>query len=219
MYAGAGHFRRVVALGLILLVAGLSSPVGGVTGVLAQAPTEAAEPGPNDPAACTVAPRPVEDLVAIMAEGMTTPRATDIEHLTGQNPPSGGVAADAAVVSAVTETLEEFAACANSGDFLRISALWTDDLLRQVYGGLAGMGSGQSLTAEAIEEQLAVAATPTPDQWQALQSVSDVKVLSDGRIVALARIGDTATHCVLKKSGDHYLIDGIFPLESGTPSP
>jgi ketosteroid isomerase-like protein len=169
--------------------------------------TPAASPATVDPAECRVAPRPIEDFVAVMgtpgaveSQLLGTPVATPVL-------PSGGVPADPATVNAVTATVRELAACINANDLRRVSALWTDELVGRFFGGLDERGVA------------ALAATPTPlaaDLRAPTVAVRDVRVLPDGRVVAT--VGD-ARFVFVKVGGRYLFADSSKLWRTGTPTP
>jgi hypothetical protein len=136
-------------------------------------------------------------------------------------------AADDEAATAAEAAAREWLACINADDNLRIAALMTDAALARFFAGAMD-------AAEQLEEaQAMLAGTPTPraEEDQArLVSVSDVAVLEDGRIVALAVINEPALRprgqetllLVFDPTGERYLIDDIVqfsiaPQRAGTP--
>src|SRR3712207_2284293 len=93
-----------------------------------------------DPAACQVEPRSTDELLALWytPEGSPVPAATP---LTGAQTASltvpVGPPADEATVSEVVSVVSEVFGCFATGDFIRGTALFTEDLVRG-FGGEPG---------------------------------------------------------------------------------
>lgn len=186
----------LVALALALAV--------GAPSAAAQVSTPLPLPATPEPAECRVEPRPVEFFVAVFEETMASPEAplpvdregggtytpTPLPLPGGQSQP-----ADEATVAGVTETMREFIACVNAGDFRRSLALFADEAAR---GGLRFLWSNIGPIARAedratpmaelvreVEASFARPAEPLPaDQRLALVEVRDVRIYPDGRVVA-----------------------------------
>jgi hypothetical protein len=137
--------------------------------------------------------------------------------------------ADEETATATEATIREWLACINADDNLRIAALMSDAALTRFFASTLG-------SAEAIEGARAnLAGTPVPraeEDLAQLVSVSDVSVLDDGRIAALAVIrepalrpgGQEALLLILTPVGDRLLIDDVVqfsvtPAPAGTPQP
>jgi hypothetical protein len=137
----------------------------------AQEPTPAARP----PAACRVAPRPSEELAAIVAAASPVAefRSVDAADDLPQGEP-----ADAETAAAISDAAREYAGCLNAADYPRLLALMTERSVRnfvQQWGGLADF--------------LARTGTPSADAGgtQVIERVvvSWVRVLPDGRVGAV----------------------------------
>jgi hypothetical protein len=173
---------------------------------------------------CQVAPRTADELFTLLGlvEGG---QAAAAERAPVPAPP--WTAADDEAATAAEATAREWLACINADDNLRIAALMTDAALVRFFAG-----------ALVAEEQLAdaqarLAEEPAPraeEEHVRLLSVSDVAVLEDGRIVALAVINEPALRprgqetllLVFDPAGERYLIDdivqfSIVPPRAGTP--
>lgn len=126
--------------------------------------------------------------------------------------PEGDPASEEAVM-AVTTTYETLVACLNSGDFLRIYALYTDDYLIR------------NLNEEALQN---LTATPAPSE-ESMQTefggVLDTRQLEDGRIMALVNMSNPQSGQVLivgtlRQVDDRWLIDEETVVEAeATASP
>lgn len=179
--------------------------------------------------ACTVAPRPVDQLIGFWYGPGGTPAAT---------PPAGspvasaaelpqGEPADAVTVAAITATTQEVFACVNAGEFARQLALYTDRLTRQ-FGPQHGETEAQTR---------AFVATPhpaPPDQRVTVLGLRDARVLPDGRVGALLELevndptqgpAPQTAFIVFVRDGDRWLVDEFVPLPTaatpgaGTPPP
>mgnify|MGYP002403046194 FL=1 len=117
-------------------------------------------------------------------------------------------------VAAVTDLYRTFVDCVNTGDFLRVASLYTDQYLQQ------------NLSPEMIEN---LDQTPEPNQ-AATQSefveVRDARYLDADRLAALVvtnnpQTGELQTYVELVRAGEGWLIDYSQPLEVGeaTPAP
>jgi hypothetical protein len=116
---------------------------------------------------------------------------------------------DIAAVSDVYRTLTD---CVNTGDFLRVASLYTDQYLQR------------SLSPELIDS---LDQTPEPNQ-AAMQTefveVRDAVYLDQDRLAALVvtsnpQTGELQTYVELVRSGDSWLIDYEQPLEVGDATP
>ena len=187
---------------------------------------------------CDVAPRPVKDLLAVVATpiaGAPAPGELPGEELephgdpvpVGFTPPSGEPV-DAATTAAVADLAAQYVACANADEVLALAALVTDDFLRGSFAappsGKPGAGAGVFLGTP--EPRPAVARTK-------LLAVREVGRLKDGRIGALIDVldptnersaGDPSTDYLLLVEVDGgLLIDeyraGVAVPPAGTPTP
>jgi hypothetical protein len=116
---------------------------------------------------------------------------------------------DVAAVSDLYQTLTD---CVNSGDFLRISSLYTDQYLQQ------------NLSPELIEN---LDQTPEPTQATAqteFVEIRDPRYLDQDRLAVLVvtsnpQTGELLTYAELVRSGDGWLIDFEQPVEVGDATP
>ena len=119
-------------------------------------------------------------------------------------------AADDEAAAAAEATAREWLACINADDNLRIAALMTDAALARFFAGAL-------VAEEQLEEaQARLTEEPAPraeEERARLLSVSDVAVLEDGRIVALAVINEPA----LRPRGQETLLLVFDPI--GRPLP
>ena len=216
----------IAVLALVVLGAGLAS--GRVAVQDEQTASPAAEPGPVPPEECGVEPRPAEEVFALLglAEGAAGEATPSAARTPVPAPP--WPAASAETAAAVTATIRQWLACINADDNFRIAALMTDGAIVRFFGGALAED-------EAVEGARAnLAGTPAPRAEEAhvrLEAVSDVSLLADGRVAALALInepvlpprGRETLLLTFVQAGDRWLIDDIVqfsvvPLEAGTPA-
>jgi hypothetical protein len=220
--------RRLSMLILILTLVAFN-PAVIPAAMAAQDATPGAGPARADRAAppeeCQVAPRVADEVFALigLVEGG---EAAPADRTPVPAPP--WTAADDEAATAAEAAAREWLACINADDNLRIAALMTD-------GALTRFFAGAMVAAEQLEEaQARLTETPAPraeEEQVRLVSVSDVAVLDDGRIVALAVINEPALRphgqetllLVFDPTGERYLIDdviqfSIVPPRAGTPA-
>lgn len=196
---------------LFVLMLGFSLLTPGVA--LAQDGT----PGSTPVAGCAgVAPRNERDLQALSGPP-PAPLGTPVVETTPVATPFVMPAGDEASeedVAAVSDLYRTFTDCVNTGDFLRVASLYTDQYLQQ------------NLSPELIEN---LDQTPEPNQ-EATQTefveVRDARYLDADRLAALVvtsnpQTGELQTYVELVRSGDAWLIDYSQPLDVGeaTPTP
>ena len=162
-----------------------------------------------DPAQCTIEPRTVSSVLALLG----TPSAT-LGPVDG-TPASAastviipvGLPANPDIETSISATVYELQACFNAGDFRRAFALVTDDFLRD----FAEKGS---LTAQDIAFFVAEP-TPTPiEDRPLLLAVTDVSVLRGGRVGAFVVTdspftGPDTVYMIFTQQGDRWLVDEI----------
>lgn len=179
------------------------------------------------PEECQIEPRSSEDVFALLGleeagEASPAPR-TPV-------PAPPWTTADAETAAAVEATAREWLACINADDNPRIAALMTDAALTRFFATLG------AIDAEAVEQARAnFAGTPTPraeEDLARLLAVSDVSLLEDGRVAALALVGEPALPpsgretllLIFVPTGDRLLIDDVVqfsvaPAPAATPQP
>jgi hypothetical protein len=160
-----------------------------------------------DPAACQVAPRSVDELVAFLA----TPAAGTPAAETAA---PAGEPADADTVAAVTDTVNELYACYNANAFLRVYGLYTDGFLAR---SLAG--------ADINPDALSLFATPIAPEDPADRisvAVRDVQMLPDGRVsvrvvdrTPLANNAENTTIYLFVERDGRWLIDDMILNPAG----
>jgi hypothetical protein len=208
--------RTFLTLVSILIVA-----IAIVSPVAAQEATPAASPPPTgviqpDPSECDVAPRPMSDFEQLAATPPALPPNAEQRFSKPSADPRpwtlpAGEPADQATVAAVTATLNEALACLNANDFLRFTALFSDEMIQILF-------ALQPLPPEALPS-LAASPVPSPQQqWLGYLSVHDARVLPDGRVAALADdydpteppYGMGTDFAIFVKVGDMWLIDSLI---------
>jgi hypothetical protein len=222
----------VAAVALVAIGAGfVPGRVGAQAEQTASPAAETPDAGAQAVAAeeCRVEPRSSEEMFALlgMAEGAQgTPSATAARTPVPAPPWQG---AGAEMAETATATIRAWLSCINADDNLRIAALMTDGAIVRFFGGALEPD-------EAIEGARAnLAGTPVPrteNEHVRLVAVSDVSLLADGRVAALALINEPVLppHAqetllvVFAEVGDRWLIDdvvqfSVVPPEAGTPQP
>ena len=207
---------RTIGLWLVVFVLAASS----LSGAAAQGATPAPYPVAPDPAECTVAPRPLDEVVAVVG----TPGAGATSSVAASPTPfarPSGEPADAETTAAVTATMRQVFACTNAGDYLRVYALFTDDFVRAFF-------VGTPLTPE-VGAFLAAPPRPLPaDQQRVIVRFGEVERLADGRVglvVVLDEPDDPRTeepdYVLLVEAGDRWLVDAVIEDGglAGTPTP
>ena len=191
----------------------------GTARATAQDATPAAFPVTPDPAECQVAPRPRDEVLALLAAtpvAAASPAAGLPTSVATEDQLPAGESADPATVAAVVATAYELIACNNAGDFARVFAFYTDDLIRRVFGGDPAL---------AAQVGRALAATPAPmaATRTELLDVRGVRVLADGRVGAVIEDRNpqrtAAFFAILVRAGDRWLVDGQIDIQvAGTPA-
>lgn len=171
---------------------------------LAQSASPPSFPATPEPAECTVAPLAAEEIMALLATAATdAPAASPAPFAIPKGEP-----ADEETSAAVTDTLRQVFACANAGDPLRFSALYTDDFIRAFYAG----GSPEQVLAflSAPPQPLPIA------ERRAIIEIGEVQLLPDGRagvIIVLDEPADPRTeepdYAMLEQVDGRWLVDEI----------
>lgn len=191
-----------VAAGLLLSIPGA---------VAAQESTPAATGASCD----SVTPRDAADFDAVAAtptdgqsgnQDIATPEASPFAM------PEGDAASDEDVAQ-ITKVYGTLVDCLNTGDFLRIASLYTDDYLHRNFSADAIQSMDSTPQAEGAETQTEFVA------------VQDARVLGDDRLAALIvtqnpDTGEIVTYSELVRSGDQLLIDKeeVVTIGSATPT-
>jgi hypothetical protein len=197
-----------------LLIAGAAcAGFGPAATTWAQATPAGTEP---PPAACTVAPRPIDATLAFWFSPNATPVATPVpaEPLASAAEIEAGPPVDAATQAGVEATLREVVACGNAGDFARRLALFTDRFARQ-------FGPPADVTIDAARAALATP-RPTPEAETArIVAIGQGRQLADGRVGVILTLDDPTARprqqqleALLQRNGDHWLVDDLLPIVS-----
>lgn len=191
-----------LTLGIALLAPGVS---------LAQEAT----PGSTPTAGCgDVAPRNERDLQELSGTPPAPVGTPTVETTPVATPfvmPEGDEASEEDV-AALTDVYRTFTDCVNSGDFLRVASLYTDQYLLQ------------NLSPELIEN---LDQTPEPDQGSMeteFVEVRDARYRDADRLAALVvtsnpQTGELQTYVEFVRAGESWLIDSSQPLEVGEATP
>lgn len=170
-----------------------------------------------DPAECTIEPRSLESILAISGTPPPDLRTPVSIATPGLQVPAEGDPADPATVAAVTATIHGLVACENAGDQLRRFAFYTDNVLWY-------FETQQPLPPEQKIAMFGATPVALPPEQVAAVRVGEVRVLSDGAVVAVVErrmtVGTATIVYVLVQDGDRYLIDHAMDEHfepSGTP--
>lgn len=212
--------RRPVSILAVLLSLVLFGPGAG----LAQEATPVASPAAG--VACTVEPRPTDELLALWFGPEGTPLAAPpvASPVAGEVALPEGEAADAETVAAVTATLQELNACFEANQFARAFALMTDNVVRQ-FGPTSGEPLEQVRALLEAQEAQPVA-TPEPDGGQTVvPPLRDVRVLDDGRVGGILEEEGPLVFLIFERQDGRWLIADFLEIRSadgtsavGTPA-
>jgi hypothetical protein len=192
-------YRRRIAVAVLSFL----FPMFGIDATTAQIATPAAYPVAPDPSECVVAPAAIDEIEAILETPVADPARSSTTFV-----PPVGEPADAETSAEVVSALRQVFACANAGDLLRITSLYTDDFVRDFLGGAP---PGELLGILAAPPQ------PLPeDQKRVIVRFGDVQLLPDGRagmVIVLDEPEDPRTeepdYAILKRLEDRWLVDEI----------
>ena len=190
--------RRPVLMGMV--VAGALFPGVGLA-------EDMATPGPfpqtPHPAACVAEALTADDIFAALDGSAATPAVATPDVIA-----QAGAAADVATGNAVKATLLQVFACANAGDPLRFASLYTDQFLRDFFGGVPQAD---------LEAFLGMPPQPLPaEQQRIIRGVGEVELLPDGRarvVIILDEPDDPRTEepdtVILRQVDGRWLVDEI----------
>lgn len=211
---GAGRQQRLAGWRFAAVCCLLGTLVGGGdSGVSAQA-TPAAD-SRDVPAleACTVEPRAFPLFPAGVGQReAATPAPVETPPAAPYSPPAGEVA-DAATVASVTSTVRESIACRNAGELLRAYALFTQDMIVELFGG---PGTVDPELGRVVAEG---ARQVPPGRRLAIVTITDVVALADGRagavVVTESGRREFRDFLIFERDAesDRWLIDETVPLE------
>lgn len=207
---------RCLAVLLVMAV----TPALGTARTTVQDATPVAFPFTPDPAECRAAPRPPDEVLALLT-GTPVAAASPVTGLPSAVPSEdqlpAGSPADAATVAGIVTTARELIACNNAGDLSRVFAFYTDDFIREAFGG--DPTAGAQLAAG-----LASPPAPLPAEARTeLLAVRGARVLADGRIGAVVEDRDprqtVVFFLIFARTGDRWLVDGQIGVQAtATPT-
>lgn len=191
-------FRCLTVSALMLLL-----PVASVAAAVPDAT-------PASALACTLEPRPSSDVMKLLYDPAGTP--VDMPpplRITNESNFPSGEEVDTNTIEAINATAQEFAACSNTGEFLRYSALYTDELLLQQ--GLQAYWSRDEIAAQLVTRQ----DPDAPGSELAVGPARSARVLADGRIGAAFTFerGGTSRNAflVFEQQDGQWRLDEIHP--------
>jgi hypothetical protein len=190
--------RKLPVPVLVLL---LSVATAGPT--LAQKATPAAYPVAPDPSECVIDPAPIEEIAAILGTPVAEPAVSPSPFV-----PPASQPADPETSAKVVATLRQIFACANAGDPLRFSSLFTDDFVRNFFA---------DVPLEDLLDFLAIPPKPLPEnQERIIIRFGEVQLLPDGRagvVVVLDEPDDPRIeepdYAILEQEEDRWLVDEL----------
>ncbi|MGI8406679.1 MAG: copper resistance protein CopC [Thermomicrobiales bacterium] len=140
-----------------------------------------------DPSSCTVKPRSIEEIEALVgteAKPLSVPTSANSP---GQPlSPASDSAVDTQTQSEIINASAEMVACTNAVDTLRRLALFSDDNLKAAFP--QGVSPGFAQMATQTQQPL------PKTKWTALLDVQNITTLSDGRISATVVVDDPSSH-------------------------
>ena len=216
---------RLLSLAALLSVA-LGAALGVARAVAQDATplaTPVAFPFTPDPAECRVAPRSSDEVLPLLTgtpaagtpPAAASPAAGRLSAVPSEAQLPAGEPADEATVAGIVATVRELIACNNAGEFTRVLAFYTDDLIRAAFGA-----------DPAAAAQVAASFATPPPAAQVLRTelldVRGVRVLPDGRVGAVVEDRDpqrtVVFFLVFVRAGDRWLVDGQVDVQAaGTP--
>ncbi|MEA2586921.1 MAG: hypothetical protein QOF33_5006, partial [Thermomicrobiales bacterium] len=182
---------------------------GGATST-AVARSRATEAPP--PEECDVEPRSVESLREL-SKTLVAGQWWDDAALSLR---AEGAPADEVTVNAIAATVRELAGCINANDYLRITALQTDEFVKY------GLGEIRIPIDDPEAITYATPGPPVSESDRVAITVDDVEVLSSGRargrvVIRGSTISNTYVY-IFERVGDRWLIDWVSQVENRTPT-
>jgi hypothetical protein len=203
-----------IALLALLLVALLAAHSQIASAQDATAEVDLATPAPAD---CTVAPRSVDEIEALVGSGdnATVEVALETPNAGAATPtpfdaPAGTPVAEGDTATAITDIVTQFYACRNANDTLRLFALMTDDfVVRTIDSGAidpaAFANIGTPSTEVVASEHVTIAVNGIIEVEPDIYGVNVVGVAGDS--------GEEFTdYLIVIRGGDRYLIDDVLNL-------
>ncbi len=182
-----------------------------VASTKAQTGTPAGYPSAPDPSECGIEPASIEEIAAILGTPVPAPADSATPFI-----PQAGPPADAETSAEVFATLRQLFGCANAGDPLRIASLYTDDFIRDFFGGVP---------RENLLDFLATPPQPLPDdQKRIIVRIGEVQLLPDGRAGVVIVLdepdeprAEEPDYVILERVEGRWLADEIYE-DAGTAS-
>jgi hypothetical protein len=210
-----------IRLGRLLAASALVATFGLSLGRAAAAQTPAASP--VGPVACAVAPRPIDQLVALWFAASGTPIATPLPS----SPVAGiahlpqGAPADPATVAAVSRTLAEIDDCFATNQYARAFALMSDRLVLQFGPDLTNPNENTAEKVRALlAAQLATPASGTPTAaGPSISAPRDVRMLPDGRVGGLVSDSSGTFFAVFAQQNGQWRLDDLIPVAGAAATP
>jgi hypothetical protein len=137
-----------------------------------------------DPELCTLVPRTIEEIRGLVAAGTPVPAVTPTPLPDPFVMPEGFALSDEDRAE-VEKDLLRAVACFNTGDPLKVFAVYTDDYVVELIGRLGGL----SAETEAV---LATVAPPSPSEYIVVLAILDAVLLDDGRVLVVVSGDDPA---------------------------
>jgi glutamine cyclotransferase len=181
------------------------------------ATADAQEATPPVQVPCAVEPRSATAVMELLYNPAGTPVDMPSESLqfTEESDFPSGEEVDDATIGELDDLVQQYAACINSGDFLRYSALYTEELLLQQ--GYQIYWPREDVVAM-LESGLEAAA---PESKLVIGPAYSVRLLEDGRVGAayVFEHGDAAENAfiVFEQQDGQWRLDEIYPSVAMNP--
>ena len=195
----------IVALLISLVAAGSTT---------AQTATPASYPVAPDPSECIAESASLEKIATILRTPVAEPAGSPAPFLIPTGKP-----ADSETSAHITATLRQVFACANAGNARRVASFYTDEFVRDFFGGVP---------TEDLLEFLAIPPQPLPeDQKRIIIRFGEVQMLPDGRagvVIVLDEPEDPRTEepdfAILELVEGRWLVDELHEDggTAGTPA-
>jgi hypothetical protein len=137
-----------------------------------------------DPALCTLDPRTIEEIRQLVAAGTPVPSVSPTP-LPDPFVMPDGLALSEEERAEVEKDLLRAISCFNTGDPLKVFAVYTDDYIVELVGRLGGL-------TEETELVLTTVRPMEPSDYLLILSIPDAVLLDDGRVLVVAT-GDDPT--------------------------
>jgi glutamine cyclotransferase len=177
---------------------------------------DAQESAPPANVACAIEPRSASVVMELLYNPAGTPVDAPSESLqiTAESDVPSGEEADDASIGALDDVVQQYAACINSGDFLRYSTFYTDELLLK-------QGYQTYWPREDVLAMLESAPEAAAQPKLVIGPAHSARLLQDGRIGAafVFKRGDAAQNAFIafEQHDGHWRLDEIFPSVAMNP--